>query len=128
MSSINKAILIGRVGKKPEIRAAQQSGNKIATFSLATSEFWKDKKTGQKTESTEWHNVVVFNKHTVDFLEVYINQGDQLYIEGKLKTRKWKDKDEKDRYTTEIVVDGFQGQVMLVSSKNKNNNKDKQQV
>jgi single-strand DNA-binding protein len=120
MSSINKIILVGNVGKQPEVRALQQSGNEVATFTLATSETWKDKSTGEKREATEWHPIVIFNKHLVSFVKQYVNKGDKLYIEGKLKTRKWQDKNGADKYSTEIVLENFQG--MLVSLKNKNNN------
>jgi len=120
MSSINKIILVGNVGKQPEVRALQQSGNEVATFTLATSERWLDKSTGEKREATEWHSIVIFNKHLVSFVKQYVNKGDKLYIEGKLKTRKWQDKNGADKYSTEIVLENYQG--MLVSLKNKNNN------
>jgi single-strand DNA-binding protein len=112
--SVNKAILLGRVGKDPEIRSTN-SGAKIASFSLATSETWK--KDGEKQERTEWHNVVVFNEHLVKVVENYVNKGDQLYLEGQIQTRKWTDKEGKDRYSTEIVLQKFRGEISLIGGK-----------
>lgn len=106
MSSVNKAILIGRLGRDPEIKATQ-SGGKIASFSIATSEQWKDK-AGEKQERTEWHNVVIFNEGLAKLAETYLRKGSQVYLEGSLRTRKW-EKDGVDRYTTEIVLSNFDG-------------------
>jgi single-strand DNA-binding protein len=100
MSSINKVILIGRVGKEPEIRKVGDSS--VANFSLATSEKYKDK-SGNTQESTEWHNIVIWGK-LAEVVEKYVSKGSQLYLEGKITTRKWQDKDGNDRYTTEINV------------------------
>lgn len=105
MSSVNKVILVGRVGKDPEVRYLQD-GNPLASLSLATSETWKDK-TGEKQEKTEWHRVVLFGK-TAEVAGQYVQKGALIYIEGKLKTRKWTDKEDQDRYTTEIHVDRMQ--------------------
>lgn len=116
MSSLNKVTLIGRVGKDPEINTTK-AGKKIASFSLATSENWKDKSTGEKKEKTEWHNVVVYNENIAKVVESYVNKGSQIYIEGQLQTRKWQDKDGKDRYTTEIVLQDFKGQLLLLGGK-----------
>jgi single-strand DNA-binding protein len=101
--SANRAILLGNVGKDPEIRQAQ-SGDRIATFSLATSESWKDKNTGEKKEQTEWHNIVVFNQYLIPVIEQYVKKGSRLYIEGSIRTRKWQHKDGSDRWSTEIVL------------------------
>lgn len=101
---VNKVILIGRLGKDPEIRQ-MKSGDDVASFSLATSETWKDKNTGERRDKTEWHNVVVFGNLT-KVVKNWVKKGSQLYIEGKLQTRKWQDQSGNDRYTTEIVLQG----------------------
>lgn len=110
--SANRAILLGNVGKDPEIRHSQ-SGEPIASFSLATSESWKDKQTGEKIEKTEWHNIVVFNKNIVNVVERYVKKGSRLYLEGKIATRKWQDKEGRDRWSTEIVLGQFDGKLSL---------------
>ena len=120
MSSLNKVTLIGRVGKDPEIKTSK-AGKKLASFSLATSESWKDKQ-GQKQEKTEWHNIVVYNEGIAGVIEKYVHKGSQIYIEGALQTRKWQDKDGKDRYTTEVVLQGFNGQLILLDGKAKTAN------
>lgn len=104
--SVNKVILIGNVGADPEVRFAQ-NGNKIANIRLATSESWKDKQSGERREKTEWHRVVCFSPGLSDVIERYVKKGSKLYIEGKLQTRKWQDQSGQDRYTTEVVLDGF---------------------
>ena len=104
MAGLNKVTLIGNLGKDPEIRSLGSSGDRVASFSLATSETWKDKATGERKEATEWHNVSVYNQNLVKVIEGYVKKGSKLYIEGQLKTRKWKDKDDNDRYTTDIDV------------------------
>lgn len=114
--AVNKVILVGNVGKEPEIRALN-NGNKVANFSVATSESWTDKRSGERKEKTEWHNVVVFNEGTVKFIEEYVSKGDKLYVEGQLQTRKWQDQSGNDRYSTEIVVQAFNGSVQLLSQK-----------
>jgi single-strand DNA-binding protein len=114
--SINRVILIGNVGKDPEIRSLN-GGNRVASFSLATSDTWKDKQSGDRKEKSEWHNVVCFNEHIVKVVENYVRKGTKLYIEGKIQTRKWTDKDGKDRYTTEIVLENFRGELQLLDSK-----------
>lgn len=116
MSSINKVILIGNVGKDPEIRSTQ-SGNKIANLSLATSERWKDKQTGERREKTEWHRVVVFSEGLVRVIENYVKKGSKLYVEGQLQTRKWQDQSGDDRYSTEVVLQSFGGTITLLDSK-----------
>lgn len=100
--SVNKVILIGHLGKDPEMRATA-SGESVASFSLATSESWKDKKSGEKTDKTEWHNIVMFDK-VAEIAGQYLRKGSLVYLEGKLQTRKWQDKDGNDRYTTEIIA------------------------
>ena len=115
--SANRAILLGNVGKDPEIRSAQ-SGDRIASFSLATSESWKDKATGEKKEATEWHNIVVFNQNLIPVIEQYVKKGGRVYIEGQIKTRKWQHKDGGDRWSTEIVIGRFDGKLSLEGSPN----------
>lgn len=114
MSSVNKVILIGNVGRDPEIRATQD-GKEIANLSLAASESWKDK-SGERKERTEWLNVVIFTESLVSVVKQYVKKGDKLYIEGQIKTRKWQDKNGNDRYSTEIVLQGFNGRLVMLSS------------
>lgn len=115
MSSVNKALIIGNLGKDPDIRTLQASGNKVANLSVATSESWKDKASGEWQERTEWHKVVVFNEAMIRRLEK-ASKGDKVYIEGKIETRKYTDKDGADKYTTEIVVRPYGGEVVLLSA------------
>lgn len=103
MSSLNKVMLIGNLGRDPEIRVTQ-SGSKIANFSIATSDRRTDKATGEKTETTEWHRLIAFTQ-LAEIIEKYVTKGSKVYIEGRLQTRKWTDKDQVERYTTEILVD-----------------------
>lgn len=114
--SLNKVSLIGRLGKAPEIRTTQD-GREIANFSVATSEHWKDKTTGEKKEKTEWHKVVVFQPGLVNIVKSYVKQGSKIYLEGSLQTRKWQDKGGQDKYTTEIVLQGFHCTLVLLDSK-----------
>lgn len=114
--SINKAIIVGNVGQDPDVRA-MQSGDKVATFSVATSESWKQKDSGEKKERTEWHRVSVWNQGLVKIVESYVKKGTKLYIEGQLETRKWQDKDGHDKYTTEIVLRPYRGEITLLGSK-----------
>lgn len=114
--SVNKVILVGNVGKDPEIRTFG-NGGKVANFSIATSENWKDKQ-GQRQEKTEWHNIAVFNDGLVGVIERYVKKGSKLYIEGKLQTRKWQDRDGNDKYTTEIVLQGYGGTLTMLDSAN----------
>ena len=118
--SINKVILVGNLGKDPEMRATQD-GSKIATFSIATSESWKDRMSGERKEKTEWHRVVVFNKNLADVCEKYLRKGSKVYIEGQLQTRKWTDQSGQERYTTEIVLSQFRGELALLDSKSAGN-------
>ncbi len=115
--SINKVILVGNVGSDPEIRSFN-NGGKVANFSLATSESWRDKKSGEKREKTEWHRVAVFQEGLVGVVERYVKKGSKLYIEGKLQTRKWQDRDGNDKYTTEVVLQGYGGNLTLLDSRN----------
>lgn len=113
--SVNKVILVGNLGKDPEIRNAQ-SGSKIATFTLATSETWNDRASGERKEKTEWHRVVVFNDRIADVVERFVRKGRKVYVEGSLQTRKWTDQSGQDRYTTEVVIDRFRGELVLIDS------------
>ena len=113
---LNKVTLIGNVGKDPEVRTAQ-SGKRSAKFTLATSQKYKDKTTGERKTKTEWHNIVIFNEGIVQFVEHYLKKGARIYLEGQIETRKWQDDSGKDRYTTEIVIPPFGGQVLLMESK-----------
>lgn len=113
MSSVNKVIVIGNVGKDPDIRSLQ-SGDKVASLSLATSESWKDKATGEKKEKTEWHRISIFNQGLIKVIEKYVTKGTKLYVEGQLETRKWPDKDGVEKYSTEIVLRPFRGELVLL--------------
>ena len=114
--SVNKVILVGNLGKDPEIRSTQ-GGTEIASFSIATSESWKDKSTGERKEKTEWHNIVVFNPQLVGIVKSYVKKGSKLYIEGALQTRKWQDKDGHDRYSTEVVLQNYNGTLTMLDGK-----------
>lgn len=114
MAGINKVILVGALGKDPEIKQFQ-NGDKVAMVSLATSEKWQDKNTGEWQEKTEWHNVVVFGKSAL-YLAQYAQKGSKLYIEGKLQTRKYQDKQGQDRYVTEVVCNGFSSVVEVLTN------------
>ena len=116
--SLNKVLLIGRLGADPEINQ-MVSCKTVARLSLATSNTWKDKNTGEKKEKTEWHRVVIFNEGLVNVVQQYVKKGAQVYIEGQLTTRKWKDeKSGLDRYSTEVVLQGFNSTFKILSSKN----------
>lgn len=110
--SINRAILLGNVGKDPEIRATN-SGDRVATFSLATSETWRDKATGEKKEATEWHTIVVFNQNLIPVIEGYVKKGGRVSVEGMIKTRKYTHSDGSERRATEIVIGRFDGRLTL---------------
>lgn len=114
--SVNKVILVGNVGNDPEIRTFG-NGGKVANLSIATSESWRDKSSGEKREKTEWHRVAIFNDGLVGIVERYVKKGTKLYIEGKLQTRKWQDRDGNDKYTTEVVLQGFGGNLTLLDSR-----------
>ena len=116
--SLNKVLLIGRLGADPEIKQ-MANGKSVARFNIATSNTWKDKNTGEKKEKTEWHRVVIFNEGLVNVVQQYVKKGAQVYIEGQLTTRKWKDeKTGTDRYSTEIILQGFNSSFKILSSKN----------
>ena len=116
MASLNKVTLIGNIGKDPEIRSTQ-GGQEIASFSLACSESWRDKSTGERKDRTEWINVVVFNESLVGIVRQYVKKGSKLYIEGAFQTRKWTDKDKVDRYTSEVVLQAFNSKIILLDGK-----------
>src|SRR5271155_2260595 len=111
--SVNKVILIGNLGADPEIRRTQD-GRPIANLRLATSETWKDKGTGERKEKTEWHRVVIFNENLCRIAEQYLKKGSKIYVEGALQTRKWQDQSGQDRYSTEVVLQGFRGELTLL--------------
>tara|TARA_B110000438_G_scaffold2165_1_gene2271 strand:+ start:2514 stop:2972 length:459 start_codon:yes stop_codon:yes gene_type:complete len=116
--SLNKVLLIGRLGADPDIKQ-MVNGKSVARLSLATSNTWKDKNTGEKKEKTEWHRVVIFNEGLVNVVQQYVKKGAQVYIEGQLTTRKWKDeKSGTDKYSTEVVLQGFNSSFKILSSKN----------
>ena len=115
--SVNKVILVGNVGNDPEIRTFG-NGGKVANFSIATSENWRDKQSGERKEKTEWHRVAVFNDGLVGVIERYVKKGSKLYIEGKLQTRKWTDNSGQDKYTTEVVLQGYGGNLTMLDGRN----------
>ena len=115
MSSVNKATLIGNLGRDPEVRSFQ-SGDKIANFSIATSERWKDRQTGERKEKTEWHNITVRGDGLVRVVEQYLSKGSKVYLRGKLQTRKWQDQSGQDRYSTEVVLQGPQAILTMLDS------------
>lgn len=114
--SVNKVILVGNLGRDPEIRFTND-GTKIANLSLATSESWKDKQSGERKEKTEWHRVVIFNDRLADVAERYLRKGSTVYIEGALQTRKWTDQSGVEKYTTEIVLQRFRGELTMLGSR-----------
>lgn len=114
--SINKVILIGNLGRDPEIRTFQ-NGNKVCNLRIATAETWKDKQTGERRERTEWHTVAIFNDGMVRIAEQYLRKGSKAYIEGQLHTRKWQDQSGQDRYSTEVVLQGYGGSLVLLDGK-----------
>lgn len=114
--SLNRAVLIGNLGKDPEIRNTQD-GRKIVSFSVATSESWKSKQTGERMERTEWHKVVIFNEGLAGVAEKYLGKGSKVYIEGQLQTRKWTDQSNVERYSTEIVLQNFGGTLVLLDKR-----------
>jgi len=116
---LNKVFLIGNVGKEPEIKTFK-SGDKVANFSLATTESWKDKKTNEWVKKTEWHNIVVFGEGLVNLIERSVKKGSKIYIEGKLATRKWAGSDGKNIYATEVILKGFGGTIKLLDPKTTN--------
>ncbi len=111
--SVNKVILVGNLGRDPEIRS-MQNGDEVAQLSIATSETWRDKNSGERKERTEWHRVVVFNENLVKVVKQYVKKGAKLYIEGSLQTRKWTDQSGQEKYTTEIVLQRFRGELTML--------------
>src|ERR1700694_3794493 len=111
--SVDKGILLGHLGRDPEIRRTQD-GRPIAHLNVATSDNWKDKNTGERRERTEWHRVVIFNEPICRFVEQYLKKGSKVYLEGSLQTRKWQDQSGQDKYTTEVVLQGFNSQLTLL--------------
>jgi len=119
--SLNKVLLIGRLGADPEIKQ-MVNGKSVARLSLATSQSWKDKNTGEKKEKTEWHRIVVFNEGLVNVVQQYLKKGAQVYIEGQLSTRKWKDEQSgQDKYSTEILIQGYNSSLTMLGGGNQNN-------
>lgn len=114
--SINKVILVGNLGRDPEIRT-MQSGGRVANLALATSERWKDRNSGEQKERTEWHRVVIFNDALVGVAEKYLRKGSKLYIEGQLETRKWTDQSGQEKYTTEVVLRPYRGELTMLDSR-----------
>lgn len=114
--SVNKVIIVGNLGADPEIRQTK-SGKAVAQLSVATSESWKDKNTGERKEKSEWHRVVVFNEGLCRVCEAYLKKGSKVYLEGQLQTRKWQDQSGADRYTTEIVLQGFNSTLQMLDGK-----------
>lgn len=115
--SVNKVILIGNLGRDPEVRSFQ-NGGKVCNLSIATSENWKDKQTGERRERTEWHRVAIFNEGLVRVCEQYLRKGSKVYLEGQLETRKWQDQSGQDKYSTEIVLRGYGGTLTMLDGRN----------
>ena len=114
--SVNKVILIGNLGKDPEVRSLN-SGDKVVNLSIATSETWRDKATGERKEKTEWHRVVIFNEQLAKVAEQYLKKGSKVYIEGQLQTRKWTDNSGAEKYSTEIVLQKFRGELTMLGGR-----------
>jgi len=114
--SVNKVILVGNLGRDPEIRSLQD-GNRVANLSVATSESWRDKSSGERRERTEWHRVVIFNERLVEVAEKYLKKGAKVYLEGQLQTRKWTDQSGAEKYTTEVVLQRFRGELTMLDSR-----------
>ena len=114
--SVNKVILLGNLGRDPDVRASQD-GNKIVNLSIATSERWKDRNSGEQREKTEWHRVVIFNENLARIAEQYLRKGNNVYVEGQLQTRKWTDQQGIEKYTTEVVISRFKGELTLLGNR-----------
>src|SRR6478735_3952680 len=114
--SVNKVILVGNLGKDPEVRR-MTSGEPIVNLSIATSESWRDKASGERKEKTEWHRVVIFNKNLAEVAEKYLRKGSKVYVSGSLQTRKWTDKDGAEKYSTEVVLQGYGGELTMLDGK-----------
>ena len=115
--SVNKVILVGNLGKDPEVRR-MTSGDPVVNLSVATSESWRDKASGERKEKTEWHRVVIFNKNLAEVAEKYLKKGAKVYVEGQLQTRKWTDKDGAEKYSTEVVLQNFRGELTMLDGRN----------
>ena len=115
--SVNKVILVGNLGKDPEVRR-MTSGDPVVNLSVATSETWRDKASGERKEKTEWHRVVIFNKNLAEVAEKYLRKGAKVYVEGQLQTRKWTDKDGAEKYSTEVVLQNFRGELTMLDGRN----------
>ena len=113
---INKVIIVGNLGKDPEVRTFA-NGGKVCNFSVATSESWKDKQTGERKEKTEWHNISIYNEGLAGVAEKYLRKGSKVYLEGKLQTRKWQDQSGNDRYSTDVVLQGFDAKMEMLDSR-----------
>ena len=124
---LNKVTLIGNLGQDPEIRSTND-GREIVNFSLATTEKWKDKNTGEKREKTEWHRIVIFNQSLVAIIKNYVKKGSKLYVEGQLQTRKWTDNNGVDKYTTEIVLQNINSNLLILSNKNEKQNNSRARI
>jgi single-strand DNA-binding protein len=118
--SLNRVMLIGNLGNDPDIRS-MQNGGRVCNLSIATSESWKDKNTGERKDKTEWHRVSIFNEGLVNICENYLKKGSKVFIEGQLETRKWQDQSGNDRYSTEVVLKGYGGSLTMLDSRNDNN-------
>ena len=116
MAGVNKVILVGNLGADPEVRR-MNNGDPVVNLRIATSESWKDKQSGERREKTEWHRVVIFNEHLAKVAENYLKKGSKVYIEGQIATRKWQDRDGNDKYTTEIVLNRFRGELQMLDSR-----------
>ena len=116
MAGVNKVILVGNLGADPEVRSLN-SGGEVVNMRIATSENWNDKATGERKEKTEWHNVVIFNENLGRVAKSYLRKGSKVYIEGQLQTRKWQDQSGNDKYTTEVVLQRFRGELVLLDSR-----------
>ncbi len=114
--SVNKVILVGNLGRDPEVRTTQD-GKAIVNMSLATSESWRDRNTGERRERTEWHRVVIFNEKLGEVAQKYLHKGSKVYIEGQLQTRKWQDQSGQDKYSTEVVLQNFRGELQMLDSR-----------
>ena len=115
--SLNRVMLIGNLGQEPDIRS-MQNGGKVCNLSIATSESWKDRNTGERKEKTEWHRVIVFNEGLIGVIENYVKKGSKVFIEGQLETRKWQDQNGQDRYATEVIIKNFKGGLTMLDTRN----------
>lgn len=117
MAGVNKVILVGNLGRDPEVRR-MNSGDAVCNLSVATSESWRDRQTGEKREKTEWHRVVIFNENLVKVCENYLRKGSKVYVEGQLQTRKWTDQNGQEKYSTEVVLQKFRGELQMLDGRN----------